>query len=91
MSDRPIRVGDLVVQIKTCCEPDEFVGIPFVVEKLVFCSAPCSECGDSYSGLHVYEQEDEDWFEAWIPIHWLKRIPPLSELESEKSEDCLTV
>ena len=88
--DRPIQVGDLVMVVKKCCP--EF-GLPdspiFVVES--FWQAPlttkCRICGSQLSRKQATHHTGGDW--VGYPVEWLKRIPPLSELEGEKTEEKL--
>ena len=84
----PIKVGDLVVLVKTCC--DALARHPvFGAFKTVIGfrqgHAICLHCG----------------WKSWITwaelsggnsanIAWLKRIPPLAELESEQRKEELT-
>jgi hypothetical protein len=48
-------------------------------------TAHCNKCGGS---LTVCMAEIEG--EGWNPIQWLRRIPPLSELEGEKRDEEIT-
>lgn len=84
-SDAPIAVGDLVQAIKwgPCGCGLGRIGIL----TRIFDPADlqgCAECGLRVKPERLTEAEVGDWV---IPLEWLKRIPPLSELESEKREE----
>lgn len=78
-----IKAGDLVVVTKMCCHMQErwlgftFTAIPFSPEYEGF--SKC--CGRHFSGPYWTDVVDVGGgWSAW----YLKRIPPLEELESEK-------
>ena len=90
----PIKEGDLVIAVRGHeCLLARFGGVPFVVGAIVPQSGGgwhCSACGESdiapeelwaanVTGLHRSKS-------SGIPLGWLKRIPPLSELEGEKRD-----
>ena len=84
MSDRPIQVGDLVVVVKwPCC--GKFLGHVFQVRTVWgnYNTGRCSLCGSFVGELWSV---GDGRFAAW-PTAWLKRIPPLSELEGQRSEE----
>jgi hypothetical protein len=74
-----IKVGDLVMVIKVCCDTS-VLGVPFSVENIVNARGQCGTCGKQSSlqmraeGLRNYS----------IPFGWLRKIPPLSELEGAR-------
>lgn len=86
----PIKVGDLVMVVKACCS--ETVRSPvFTVsdfdwkqpnsELCSFCKAPIPaepHASDRSGPWHVY------------PVSWLKKIPPLSELDDVKHDEEIT-
>ena len=88
MSER-ISVGDLVAVVRTCCVPHLSGTSVFVVAEIhdqAFRSNDvfCSECRAS---LPV-ESYATHALGIWgLPISWLKRIPPLSELESARTDE----
>ena len=84
-----IQVGDLVVVVRVakcgCLNP---LGYIFQVES-IYSAGPAWHC--RYCGVHNIE--NYKW-EAVTPtgyaLRTLKRIPPLSELESEKRDEDIT-
>lgn len=91
MSDKPISVGDLVVVVRSHC--GQHIGE--VHRVIAMDDAPnfaCSFCDtvlgpiscalvtDSPDGRKLYRP----------PLSWLKRIPPLEELEGEKRDEEIT-
>lgn len=83
--DKPISVGDLVVFVRSCCDGfRDGVTIFRVTHIMPTRSAPrCSRC---YGPLPV-DRYAADAPHGGAPLQWLKRIPPLDELESEKREE----
>ena len=83
---RPIAVGDLVQVVrKTCCEG--WLGTTYTVKELRTVSGnyACIKCGETGT-------RETPWIVAYPMGHaiWnLKRIPPLSELEGERTEEKL--
>lgn len=91
MKDRPIQVGDLVQIIISCC--NFRIGNIFHVQEITTPHkkgklwVECDICRKKVSLLHgVVALEDQAT--PW-PISWLKRIPPLDELEGERTEEKL--
>ena len=86
--NEPIKVGDLVRVVKAHCPgfDREASGVVFVVEEL---SGPrahrCSHCRSIFFG--VVALGGDNWA---IPLPYLRRIPPLSELEDVKREEEIT-
>ena len=84
--NRPIQVGDLVVVVRGGCA-DEFIGYVFSVARLLPLSSPCMNChtthGYPFGTPMAFELGETRGFE----LPRLKRIPPLSELESEKRDE----
>ena len=72
-----IKVGDLVVIVNYCCSD---IDLGKILTVTGFTKAACPMCGakcDSCAFLGGY----------WAPpLSWLRRIPPLSELESTQEE-----
>jgi hypothetical protein len=92
MSDKPISVGDVVIGVHTCCDAHTAaLGIPWRVDAVVHDYCHCLFCGFKYAGtfanatgvfgVRAYDRG---------PLPWLKRIPPLEELEVEKHDEKLT-
>lgn len=76
MSDKQIRVGDLVMIVRTCC--GSWVGAPFRVNELRHANgvARCNKCfmAISPSELIAFEGHGPTYHGA--PISWLKRLDP---------------
>ena len=74
----PIKAGDLVIQIHACCPI--YLGRIFVVGKVDRMFFRCNGCSQADKNrLIVFTAHI-----AGAPVEWVKRIPPLSELEGEK-------
>ena len=88
MKDRPIQVGDLVQVVRPpVCGCIKLIGITFKVSS--FGNAEryrCTSCGFSWphDGHSVRGYKDFAFQE-----YLLKRIPPLDELEGERTEEKL--
>lgn len=81
-----IRLGDLVMFVKSCCIKFRDGASIFEVGNITphppaYC---CSYC-HSILPRERYASESEMYPGA--PISWLKKIPPLSELEDERVSD----
>ena len=84
MSDRPIAVGDLVQVLHQCCYA-EHIGKIFTVSLLYFGCGKCDFCRTDHTGVpSAHLDGAEDW---GFRRSWLKRIPPLDELESTKTDE----
>lgn len=94
MSDRPIEVGDLVVVVRGHeCVVSALGGIPFVVDAVRAADErfTCSRCGaDPAADAQPYAKFRGIMF-CGVPIAWLKRIPPLAELETTHETDSIVV
>jgi hypothetical protein len=77
-----IRVGDLVQVVHFCCDVDSELGAIFAVRRVYSHTTDCKICGYTYTGSVV--QADDAGQSHGIPTHWLKRIPPLDELERDQ-------
>jgi hypothetical protein len=88
VSDRPIQVGDLVAVVKTCC-PRFLEGVwIFEVSKLATSTGRwvCMYCKAALpSGMNAMDSQDDE--EGGVHISWLKRIPPLEQLEGQRTEE----
>lgn len=80
----PISVGDLVVIVRSCC--GRLVGRIFIVGEIEFQRTRCHKCG--WSGGEMHGSLNQNWW--GVPLSWLRRIPPLSELEGEKRDEEIT-
>ena len=84
-AERPIAVGDLVVFVRSCCIGFRNGASIFrVAEIITLQGAICEFCNrrlpsESYASISVGD------FGA--PFSWLKRIPPLSDLEGVRTEE----
>lgn len=87
--DKPISVGDLVQVVRwPCCGIS--VGYIYVVDRFApVSSSRCSSCkAEVPSGSYAESAIDPSDGKRWsTPIPWVKRIPPLSELEGEKTQE----
>lgn len=85
----PIKVGDLVQVIHCCCVGTEVaVGHIFVVSRIVIPKGGrfTHKCGFfSTENKAIAEHKNRTLDHA--PLSWLKRIPPLSELEGEQRKE----
>ncbi len=80
-----IQVGDLVQVVHSCC--GVFVGAIATVSGFAEpATHPCIDCGRVASGL-VRAKFDRNTFPKACPVAWLKRIPPLEELEGTKTDE----
>lgn len=99
--DKPISVGDLVVVVKParCCVAS--LGTVFTVTRIrnninfsdgKTMTVRCSWCGNK-KDVPAAVRPVAEGFNAnrGMPLVRLKRIPPLSELESERTEEMLKV
>jgi len=85
VSERPIAVGDLVVQVRghSCALGDIFRVTGIKTSYPGYWT--CKECGAKwYSNPLVYA---EDGSRGGAALSELKRIPPLDELESTKTDE----
>ena len=87
MSDKPISVGDLVVVVREPRRCGQFfrLGLPYRVTGF-FHACRCRNCNERFAEPSALI---DGKYEA-IPLSWLKRIPPLDEIESEKRDEKLT-
>lgn len=86
-ADRPIAVGDLVVVVRKCCPQD--LGLVFRVAGFSQRSNlfHCTDCGAHIGAVNTAVVEGKNWR---FPLAWLKRIPPLSELEGVSEDARIT-
>ena len=85
-----IKVGDMVMVVRVCCEraikESVRMGLPWTVISLEPLRGCCPSC--VFNGPDFFARRN-NLSSGWngTPATWLKRIPPLSELESEKYEE----
>jgi hypothetical protein len=80
----PIKAGDLVMIVKDFCGCD--IGEIFVAGEIQnrFNSLQvCNECG-TYGDTPILRTRR---LKGWYPVSWLKRIPPLSELDDVRQDE----
>ena len=87
--DKPISVGDLVVIVDECCPNESSLGEIHRVLQIGTFHSGCDYCGDSSHGVLAHLTGGEDDNDHWVPLPWIKRIPPLEELEGAKTEEKL--
>jgi hypothetical protein len=82
----PIKVGDVVMQVHSCC--GAYLGRIFMVEHIrpgpgsIYWFV-CGKCtAPRFQPVYAFT-----YGIAAAPLAWLKRIPPLSELEGVKTEE----
>ena len=89
-NDKVISVGDLVQVVRSCCEKVELVGIIYTVGVLHSFHTRCQFCGQENKNVqHASSGMPASDTPIGLPVSWLKRIPPLSELEGERTEENL--
>jgi hypothetical protein len=84
---RPIKAGDLVVVLRNHCS-DASVGLILRVENV----EPndrlhCRKCGAPMPGWPMVARVERPYGTCYAPLPWLKRIPPLDELDDVKREE----
>ena len=93
MSDRPIQVGDLVVILNACCNDarSHIGGIHLVSEVSAGGGWNARCCGYKGGGpdARLAYKENLSPLLGWFQQSWLKRIPPLSELEGAVTQETL--
>lgn len=88
MSDKPISVGDLVQVVRTDCKKSADLALGKIgrVDSIGVLPARfgpfCEFCKQRYAVSELATVQG--WYP---PLSWLKRIPPLSELEGEKRDE----
>lgn len=85
MSD--IKVGDLVMVIGDCCGA-KALGKIFIVESIhhahKYC---CRHCSFSLINGELLAFSTVNGRSGYWPLNWLRRIPPLSELEPAETKE----
>ena len=84
--NKPISVGDLVQIVRTDCEESarKVVGLVYTVGGIGTEGRHCNWCKQEYpaSAIALFAGTKRG-----APLPWLKRIPPLEELEGEKTQE----
>ena len=93
MSER-IEVGDLVMVMREHCPANAVLGKIFGVIEVWPAqrgvALQCGNCGGVFSnGEHHSRLGNKN--ADWIPTAWLRKIPPLSELDRTEHQEELTV
>jgi hypothetical protein len=80
----PIRNGDLVqiVRPSPCCGGGDSIGHVFEAREVGGTHVRCAACGRRTMGPSAGDASG-----YYFPLTRLKRIPPLSELEGEKTQE----
>lgn len=91
--DKPISVGDLVQVVRSCCtkrvnRPTFIVGEIKGGGGIQFGYSYCSSCMTPMP--NVYFAMPAGGMPVGQPLPWLKRIPPLDELEGVKHDEEIT-
>jgi len=84
----PIKTGDTVevVEVCSCGDADYLLGVYTVVETTTLRTHFMTSCGrtDIYTRLALVTLNGiRDYF----PVRWLRRVPPLSELEGKETQE----
>ncbi len=84
----PIKVGDLVIVIHICCDGvNTPLGKITTIAEIRHNVTCCDKCGQRNDTTHAASIQN---FQNGLPLSWLKRIPPLAELEGEKRDEEIT-
>jgi hypothetical protein len=83
---KAIQVGDLVQVIRACCS-SPYLGEVRTVTRLYIGHGRC-RCGTKHVGANAAMLDGIP--ECGFRIEWLKRFPPLDELERDQIVDELT-
>jgi hypothetical protein len=89
MNERPIQVGDLVQVVRSCCDRAPCYGDIFTVGAIRESFTQCSFCRSANRGLHGGTRIEGNSGVGGVPLEWLKRFPPLEELEGQRTEESL--
>jgi len=82
MSD--IKVGDLAIVVGSCCSGND-LGLIGEIGDIEVCEWQCVICGreSGSEAMGNFVGWDSDY---GTPLRWLRKIPPLSELEETFEE-----
>ena len=88
MNDKPISVGDLVYVFRHHdCQPLRGYGTIFMVESIEPGRNWSCHCGFKIDDGRPLAFGHIPRGHGFHPLAWCKRIPPLSELEGERTEE----
>lgn len=84
----PIKAGDLVYCAKTCCEAQRVKHLGKIrrVLRVEPGDTECQHCGAADTGLHGFSATSKHGSPVW----WLRRIPPIEELDDVKQDEEIT-
>jgi hypothetical protein len=89
-----IKAGDMVIFMRACCsEGDPYLGMVYQVEAIEgrFPYVHCDGCSTKHVGRFArFKLSADAPFTAYIPPKWLKKIPPLVEVETAKHTEEIT-
>lgn len=85
MENKPIAVGDLVCVVRAGGFCSCYLGTIFIVQEIA--PSPDGYLGCRRCGSRSPTKIDARKSGGWHSLAQLKRIPPLSELESERREE----
>lgn len=89
MSEK-IAVGDLVVVVRQdCCT--KYLGRVFRVMTMDKTPLKCYGCGTMHAISVIAGSNLTNGNLCWAPASWLRKIPPLSELEGQHTQETLRV
>lgn len=88
MDNKPIAVGDLVWVSQACCAITPLTGLIFKVTAIgiPILQANCKFCNKSVPHPALWAKRDTGT-DFIAPIAWLRRIPPLEELEQDSTTE----
>ena len=91
MSD-PIKVGDLVMQVRACCDSPlhKTLGMIGTVNFIGEGNTLCGGCGFKGTGIHVSCRVDHRIYGGGVPVSWVKKIDPPQLSENEKRDEEIT-
>jgi len=83
-----LKAGDLVIVIRQHCPTANAVGrMATVVQATGFPRHDvCGYCGEAFLETSDAVSLEAGKASGWYPASWLKKIPPLSELEGKERE-----
>lgn len=81
--DKPIAVGDMIVVVRWPHEHGNALGHLYRVRAFAQ-RCRCEDCKKMFEEPCVKVSETGS-----LPISWVKRIPPLEELEGQRTEESL--
>lgn len=85
MSD-PIKVGDLVMQIRDCCGKCRTTGMVGTVKHVHDTTTRCRYCSSYFHCIHVSCGKPK----GGVPLSWVKKIDPPQVLDDVKQDEEIT-